>query len=213
MALLKRWTSSVSASFEWLLSQVENHEALVEGAIREMQAASAKARIQLGKVQRDRKAMEERLQEAEKGISLWAERAKKLAETERERAIECLKRKRISEREVEVTRTQLKGHEDLEHQMREDLKKIDLRIQELRQKKHAYLARQFRNQANSACHSDNIGLVAEIDEIFDRWELRIADNEVSPDPVDTFEQEFESAELRAEFEQELSVLMQKGGEQ
>lgn len=43
MNVFKRWTTSIASSFDYVINQVENHDALVTAAIREMQSSGAKA--------------------------------------------------------------------------------------------------------------------------------------------------------------------------
>ena len=58
MKTLKRLSTTVVSSFDWMISQVENHESLVNAAISEIQEAGARATVQLKKVKHDGAAME-----------------------------------------------------------------------------------------------------------------------------------------------------------
>ena len=94
MGIVRRFTSTVSSSFDWVITQIENHEALVGAAIRDAQGAVAKARAQLQRVKGDGQRLRERLSEAQTNMELWQDRAIRIAKTDQERAIECLRRKK-----------------------------------------------------------------------------------------------------------------------
>lgn len=211
MRLIKRWTTSVAASFDSLISQVENHEALVTSAIREMQEAGAKAKVQLQRVRRDGERMQKRLGELREKSELWAERAVRVHETDKQGALECLRRRKAVHREIEYLERQVAEHVRLEKQLTADLGKIGERLDELQRKKNALSARQYRSEALQAGQVDDLGLIAEIDDIFDRWEVKVCQAESFSESSDRFEADFESTEEGKVLEQELLELVERAG--
>ncbi|MCB0336427.1 MAG: PspA/IM30 family protein [Bdellovibrionales bacterium] len=203
MNMFKRWTTSVCASFDWMVSQVENHEALVASALREMQQAGAKARAQLKQVQRDGQTMRKRLLELEELEAAWKERALRSRESDNDAAIECLRRRKLVKREHASLSEQIEAHKRFEKQLTMDLKTIEERVAELKRRKNTLTARQYRNDAMQAGSAEEIGLIAEIDEIFERWEIKLDEKEsLTVSSFDVFETDFIDAEeedaLRAE---------------
>ena len=200
MNLIRRWTTSIASSFDYVMNQVENHDALVTAAIREMQTSGAKAKVQLERVKRDGERMRLRAQELIDMESAWAERAVRVHEEDKARALECVQRRNQTQRERQVLENQLKEHKRVEEQLIKDLKVIDERIGELKRKKNSYNARQYRAEALKAGQLSELGLIGEIDEIFDRWELKVTQYETSFTEADPLEADFkrdEDAQLLA----------------
>ena len=63
MHAFRRWTAGLVSRVDWMVSQVENHEALAESAIRDVQRAAARARVQLGRVRQDGSTLRRRRDE------------------------------------------------------------------------------------------------------------------------------------------------------
>lgn len=207
MSLFKRWTSTVYSSFDWMISQVENHEALVSSALREMKQAGAKAHAQLKQIQRDGAAMQRRISELKELEESWKQRALKAHEEDRERALECLQRRKQASSERRTLDEQLLKHSSFEKQLTADLKVIEQRISALKRKKHTLSARQHRSDALRASAPEEIGLIAEIDDIFERWELKLDQREDFSVCRDTFEDEFIEEESREALNKELEQLI------
>ncbi|MCC6953972.1 MAG: PspA/IM30 family protein [Deltaproteobacteria bacterium] len=211
MNIMKRWTTSLTSSFDWVISQVENHDALVTGAIREMQVAGSKARVQLDRVRRDGEKMRRRVFELDEILVSWEDRAVRSA-ADREKALECLRRKRTAEREQEHLRSQIAEHVRVEAQLSKDMKTIEERIQELKRKKNTLSARQYRAEAMKAGQLGELGLITEIDDIFDRWEMKLGQYESTSVEVDELAEEFETAEDIERLEAELRTLLKREAE-
>jgi phage shock protein A len=208
MRMLKRWVSCVATNFDWVLAQVENHEALVDSAIREMQAAGGKARVQLARVKRDGEAMRQRLVQYKEQEQAWTERAIRLGVGEQEKAIECLRRKRALELEIASLEKQSQEHSRLETQLTADLKHLSSRIEELKRKKNTMTARQYRAEAIRAGQTEDIALISELGDIFERWEGRLAEAEtINLAPEDSLEAELRSEEQQAQLKAELAELL------
>ena len=206
MRIFKRWTSGVVASFDWVANQVENHEALVAAAIAEMQEAAAKARMQMQRVQKDGEKLREQLEKSKADVDNWLDRAKRCPEEDQEKALECIRRKRRAEQEVKYLKEKLTSHSQLERQLKQDLEAVQTRLSELRRKKNSFLARKYNSDAQKAGSFEHVGLMHEIDDLFERWELRIAQCEPFVEPVDSFAKEFEDDEERQDLLSEFAAL-------
>ena len=207
MKLIKRWTTTLGSSFDWMITQVENHEALVESSLRDMSEASATARVKLNRVRNDGLKMRKRIAELTDAEEKWKERAKNTATTDREKAKECLKRALQSEKEISSLEEQVTEHRNLERQLGKDLEAIDQRVNQLKQRKHQLAARECRVKTNTSFGEENIGIVSEIDEIFERWEVKLAKCESYTSDCDNFETEFENEEEDLELEEALKNLL------
>jgi phage shock protein A len=209
MNILKRWTTTVSSSFDWMMNQVENHDALVTAAIREMQEAGAKAKMQLARVKKDGEQMRKRVVEVKEMVTVWEERAVRSNEKDRTKALECLRRKKRAAEEQKQIEKQLLEHETLEKQLIQDLRTIDERVNELKRKKNTFSARQYRAEALKAGQLSELGIIGEIDEIFERWDHKIVRYDSLAETHDDLDVEFEREEDRVALEIELEELVNK----
>ncbi|QYY36331.1 PspA/IM30 family protein [Ruficoccus sp. ZRK36] len=204
----KRWKITIGSGFESLISRVENHEALVTEAIREAQAASAKAKVKLSHVHRDGERLRARIEALTTDAENWERRAQAQADDNRERALECLRRRNIARRELEHLSTELARHEQTERSLSTDIGKLEEHMAGLRRRKNELAARDFRARALSASAPEEGTLLCGIDDIFERWELKLAETETfcEPTPVDTFADSFTAEEEKAGLEAELDEL-------
>ena len=207
MRMFKRWVSCLTTNFDWVITQVENHEALVDGAIREMQGAGQKARVQLARVQKDGELMRERLVQLKQQEQIWTERALRISTEDDDKALECVRRRRVIQQEISQLDKQASEHLKLETQLHADLKKLTLRIDELKRKKNAYTARQYRADAIRAGNTEDITLITEIGDIFERWDSRIIECETIAAPAeDKFEIDLKNEEEQVALRLELAEL-------
>jgi phage shock protein A len=209
MGTIARWTSRITASFDWLLDQVENHEALVTSAIKEMQEAASKAHVQLRRVQKDGERLRERHAVALEKTNLWRERALRVHDSDRSKALECMRRRKAAEREVDYLQKQLKEHDRVLLQLKADLGLIGDRIEELKRRKNAFSARQTRTEAIEVIQREELSAVREIDEVFDRWEIKLGVCDLANIAADSLEEEFEEGERLEELEVALDALVRE----
>ncbi|HET7542783.1 MAG TPA: PspA/IM30 family protein [Polyangiaceae bacterium] len=208
MARFKRWTHGVVASIDNLIVQVENHEAVVSSTLRELEQGVARSKVQLMRVERDGQALAQALDEEREAVIRWRERAAR--EAQEERALECLRRHKRSERRVlELTRNQAE-HARIEQQLKRDVQALEQRLFELRQQRNTMRTRQSRAEAFSMVQGAEGLENGEIGAIFERWETRVAETEIASGclvgPVDRFDEEFLDAEELAALKLELSDL-------
>ena len=90
MSRIQRWKLSMTSWVDGVLSQIENHEAAVNAAIGDVRQATARARVQLKRVERDQGSLRESLAQEESAAARWRTRA--VAAADEEAAIECLRR-------------------------------------------------------------------------------------------------------------------------
>ena len=211
MKAIKRWTSSVMASFDWMISQIENHEAMVNSAIQEASQASVRARARLNRVKTDGQAMRARLVELRSQADLWRDRAVQTARKDTDRATECLKRKRKVEREIAEAEANEREHARIEKNLNEDLAAVEAKLAQLRQQRNLMRTRQSRADAVKALHGPESGALSEIDEIFERWEVQIGEceayGESSGEAKDELESEYSDEEESARLKVELESLL------
>lgn len=208
MNIFTRVTTRVASSFDWVMNQIENHDALVQAAIREVQESGVKARIQLGRVQADGRKMEARKQTLEEQIVLWTERAKRSAAEDEKAALECVRRRREAEREKKALVDQLTQHRTFADQLAKDLRGLEGKLDELKRKRNAFSAKQHRADAVRAGQLSEFGTVSEIDEIFERWEEKLGEYDLSIAPKDELAEQFETEEESETLRTELKTILE-----
>jgi phage shock protein A len=214
MKSLRRLTASIVASFEGVVGQLENHEALVTAAIREAEQAASRARAQLARVQRDGAGLRKRVEELREQAALWEERAKKSSAIDKDRALECVRRRQRATIQAEKLEEQANNHIKLERQLIVDLRTVDDKLLALRQQRNIMRTRESRAEALKLIHSADSSFIGELDDIFDRWEARIVTCEdqsrgVVVDDMDGLTEEFESQEERDKL---LAILLSLQGD-
>ncbi|MDH3625102.1 MAG: PspA/IM30 family protein [Myxococcales bacterium] len=205
MNRVKRWTMSVTSWVDGVLAQVENHEAAVNSAIGRVRQSTARARVQLRRVERDEQALRESLAKEEEAAIAWRRRAKSAHDDEK--AFECLRRHKAAERRVVTLRQRLAEQERAHKELREGIKLLHGRLSELTERKNVMRTRQSHAEAAHGMTSA-AGPIGDLDEVFDRWESRVGEIEIAADygdPIDAFEadidHEEESRALRIELDE------------
>lgn len=209
MNSLRRLTASIVASFEGVVGQLENHEALVTTAIREAEQAAGRARAQLARVQKDGIAMRRRAEELQEQAALWEDRAKRIASQDESKALECIRRRQRYLGQVHAIEEQAIAHAKLERQLGADLSIVQEKLSTLRQQRNIMRTRESRAEALRVVHTVDSSTIGEIDDIFDRWEARICACEQHVDAISSNEADELSVEFASkEEEKELKVLLE-----
>jgi hypothetical protein len=73
MNRVKRWT--MTSWVDGVLAQIENHEANVDAAIVSVRKSTARARVQLRRVERDQTTLRDTLAAEDEAMSAWLRRA------------------------------------------------------------------------------------------------------------------------------------------
>jgi len=206
MKTIRRLTTSIMSTVSAGLSQIENHEGLVTAAIAEANQATVRAKVQSQRVRNDGLKLRARLIELHNAEQAWKERAVKCAAEDEAKALECVKRLKRSQREIAMLEIQVRQHSETERQLTEDVAQLESRLGNLKIQRNLMRSRESRADAVRAIQSHEVGVLGEIDEIFERWECKVAQYEVESQSStlasDDLEHEFiqveEQAELRAE---------------
>jgi|694.fasta_scaffold03113_18 phage shock protein A len=208
MNSLRRITASIMSSVEGVVGKLENHEALVTAAIREAEHSSGKAKARLGRVQKDGVDMRKRVEELREQAALWEERAKRVATQDETKALECIKRRQHYASQAKSLEEQAAHHAKLERQLNTDLVTVNEKLKSLRQQRNILRTRESRAEALRAVSSIESSTIGEIDDIFDRWEARIAACEEHVDSAESCQQDDLSIEFTSkEEEQELRAVL------
>jgi len=215
MSLIKRISASITTSLDNAVRKVENHDAVIDAALKESQRAAARTRVRLARVLKDGKNLEARRDELAAATGQWTERAKKVANKDEARALECLRRRKECETQARSLQDAIVRHGELEARITSNLKKIEARIAEVSQQRNVMRSRQSVSEAMRVINNVEGVACGEIEDTFDRWEINLSESEVmfggasASDSLDTaFAQEEDEETLRAE----LADLLDNDGE-
>ena len=212
MSLIRRISTSITSSVDRAVSKVENHDAIINSALRDTQQAAARSRVRLARVLKDGHALKTRHANLQIAVSRWTERAKSIGATDESKALECLRRRKDCETQLQNLQLSIEKHDELEARIAEQVKKIEARIGKVSQQRNMMRSRQSVAEAMRTINNIEGVSYGEIEDTFDRWEINLGETEIlmgassTTDPLDsTFLAEEDTAELRAE----LSVLLQQ----
>jgi phage shock protein A len=214
MNLFKRWTSGIVGRIDGIVARVENHDALVQSTIREQQDTLARAHVQLSRVHKDGAALKERLQTQLQAEVQWKERAKACLQDE-ERALECLRRGKSAGRSAKILQERITEHRAVETRLENDIRALQEGLQDLKEQRNVMRARQTRAEAMDAVRDNRGQMAGEIQDVLERWEIRIKQTEFNGnclvEPADQLEEGFGKEEERQALRQELEELRRNHG--
>ena len=207
MSLIRRISATLTSSVDRAVSKVENHDAIVNAALRDTQQAAARSRVRLERVRKDGRALNSRRLSLEEARDRWTERARHIAASDEPKALECLRRRGDCETQLRKLKDAIENHEELEGRIAEQVKKIEARIGEVTHQRNMMRSRQSVAEAMRAIHNIEGVSYGEVEETFDRWEINLGETEImvgahSPsDPLDSeFLVEEDTEALRAELQ-------------
>lgn len=209
--MLHRWKTSIISGFEHVVSRVENHEAIVAAALREARESAAGARVKLNRLKRDGVRMQDRLVELRSAEEAWTGRCLKSRSFDENKALECLRRRKGIQLEIRQLENELARHQELDVRLTRDLAMIEERVRELTCRKNAFSARAFRARALELTSPGLSHSISDVEDVFDRWEIRLAETEplAGALPLDSLESEFVAEEEKAALRAELDALQEE----
>ncbi|MBT8100672.1 MAG: PspA/IM30 family protein, partial [Gammaproteobacteria bacterium] len=159
----------------------------------------------LERVRRDGHSLKTRHANLKQASGRWTERAKNVAAQDEAKALECLRRRKDCETQLQNLEVSIDKHDELEARIAEQVKKIEARIGEVAQQRNMMRSRESVAEAMRTISNIEGVSYGEIEDTFDRWEINLGETEIlmgattSSDPLDTaFLAEEDTAELRAE---------------
>lgn len=211
MTLLKRITTSVRASVEHLVDQIENQDAIVESAIHEMRQANAAARARLRRVRQDRDQLEAKLSELDTAAAQWQQRAIASSEKDEGLALDCLARRDQCREKCATLRQTLERQAREQGQLEARIAQAEDRVSELVRRRNLLRSRECNAEALRRVEQWPCSGAMEIETVFERWEGRIggAEPTLEPAEIDALEYRFRQAERTSALRAELSDLINK----
>ena len=215
MGLFKRITATFGASVENVVSRVEDHDAIIRSAIADSRRAAARARAQLGRVQRDGERLREQHRQVGEDISRWTSRALEVANADEDKALACIKRKQAAESRKAQLDVQLAEHHELEQRLTARINELESRVGEINRQRNAMRSRQSAAEAERIVQRIEGDGVLSTEETFERWEATLLETELTDPPVaesDPLEMEFVRKEEEESLRQSLRALKKENPE-
>jgi phage shock protein A len=210
MSIFKRLTATFSSRVDHMVSQIENHDAVVEVAIKESRQATARAKVRLARVQRDGELLRSKISQLQSDEALWTNRARDVAHKDQDRALGCVRRRKLCQKQLEQYQQAFIKHEALEQKLAQDIHAAERKLTEMSQQRNLMRTRQSAAEAlNSICGVDE-SVALDVAEAFERWEVKVTESELevgSVDSVDLLEREFLQTEDKKALQAELEELL------
>jgi len=213
MNLIKRLTTSVTATLDSAVGQLENHDAIVEATIKQTRQAVAKTRARINTLRHQQSAYERQLTDANDQAQLWAERAKALAASDKDKALQCVARLNHCQSEAKRLTQSVEQQKNLIHDVTVNLEKLQTKLQEMTHKHNLMRSRQTVANVNRAV--TNVDVDETLSDTFERWESIVLEHEFAVSDVcsaDSLDHELSMQESDAALMAQLEQLTQADGQ-
>ncbi|HSH42882.1 MAG TPA: PspA/IM30 family protein [Arenicellales bacterium] len=209
MSILKRLSATMFSRVDQVVSEIENHDAVIESAIRDNRRALAKARVRFNRLEADGRRLAQRLEDLRTREAQWTHRAQNTADQHEQTALRCLQKRRECRRQITATEQALAEHRKAESRLAKELEIIEERVTQIGQQRNLMRSRQSTAEAMRTFKALEDSTYVDIDDTFERWEVKIAEAELASgerDDSDDLEQDFIEAEELANLREELKEL-------
>lgn len=214
MNLIKRITTSVSATLDSAVDQLENHDAIIDATIKQTRQAVAKTKARINTLRQQQHAYEAQLSEAQEQHALWTQRATRLADKEQDKALQCLSRRNQCQNDIDRLSTLIDQQKTLIRDVSLNLGKLQLKMDEMSQKHNLMRSRQAVADVNRAV--GRASREESVNDTFERWESIVMEHEMAVSDVcarDPLDAEFSEIESEAELLAQLAELTDKDNQQ
>jgi phage shock protein A len=209
MSLIKRLSATLFSRVDQAVSQIENHDAVIDASIRDARRAAAQAKVRLARVRNDGQRLHAKLKALREAQTSWTDRARGCAENDEDTALECLCRRRDCQRQAADLESTLERHGELERRLAIEVQDLESRVSEISQQRNLMRTRQSAAEALRSINAVDSSKSIDIDDTFERWEIQITEAELATgqaDPSDTLERQFLKAEDREALRAELRAI-------
>lgn len=209
MSILKRLSATMFSRVDQVVSEIENHDAIIETAVRDNQQALAKAKVRFNRLKADGRRLRHRLDELQASEAQWTRRARDKAGQDEQTALQCLHKRRECRRQIANAENALGEHRKAENRLARELEIMEERVKQISQQRNLMRSRQTAAEAmrtfkaiEDCCHIN-------IDDTFEKWEVKVTEAELACGDfgtTDSLEQQFVEEEELADLREELNEL-------
>jgi len=196
MNSFKRLYISIKGQIDHAADEFENHEALANVAIQDLQTIASKTRLHLHRVSKMTEQYQKQLDEQKQQEVLWTSRAIKAKKQDEEKAIQCVKRLLQTKKQITLLEQQHQESSNQQNKIRDDLNAIQEQLLILNNKKEMLAVRQNRSHLQGAIQENQHNSLDSVQHVFDRWEGRVvsAEYDIPTTPTDSLMDDFEQEE-------------------
>jgi len=209
MKLIKRLSTSITATLDSAVGQLENHDAIVEANIKQTRQAVAKTRARINTLRQQHQAYQAQLKDAKEQYDIWTQRAASLANNDQEKALQCVARRNQCEADIGRLSYSEKQQADLVRDVTANLQTLQTKLDEMTQKHNLMRSRQTVADVNRAVAYANID--DNLNDTFERWESAVLEHEFAVSDAcsrDTLDLELTRAENEADLLAQLAMITQ-----
>lgn len=197
MNSFKRLFVSLKSQIDQVADEFENHEALADAAINDLQDIARKTRLQLHRLNKLSNDYQQQIEHRQQQALLWSERAIKARRDDEDKALQCVKRLRQCQQQIKLLEKQLLTSSEQESKLQTDLNTIQEQLLTMNNKKALLAARQTRNHSRQTLQAQSSNPLQDAEQIFARWEETVIGDEwLEPEtlPIDNLAAGFEAEE-------------------
>lgn len=214
MSRMKRTLSALFYKVDQVVGEIENHDAVITQAIAEQQKMLAKARIEYRRLQSQRTKAEDDILALREKTKTWKDRALGVGEDE-DTAVACVAQMERLEAQVEQRQRMVAEFQQAQVRMNEDIQRAEAQLRDLKQKHQLLRARQTTADALGSLGDLGQTRGHDLQDSFDRWEVRISQHEVLTDVElgiddEALDRQFRKEEDRAKLKSRLQDLKHGG---
>ncbi|MPV86132.1 PspA/IM30 family protein [Ostreibacterium oceani] len=211
MKMLKRLTTTLSASVSQAVDSIENHDAIIDAALKQAREELAKTQSRLSTLRRRDMQLKQQQTSLAAQYQAWGERAKRIAESDESQALQCLSRRQHCQQQIDQLATAMAENKQLDSELNDNIVQMQQRIHEISQQQQRLRAQQSVAEINESYyqHVEN----EDLDKVFERWETTVLKKSYHTEHVkkpqgDPLEAQFKQQEHDAALKAELAALLQ-----
>ena len=215
MSLIKRIAATVYAQVDQTVSQIENHDAVIQSAIKQIQRAASRTKVRLSRVKADGERLRRQLAELTTEQAHWAERAKRVAGNDRETALQCLSKRQTCRQQIGQLEIALQQHDELSQKLASEYDRVESHLRQIKDQRNLMRTRESAADAVRMLSALDCTGGIDIEDTLERWEIRITEAEMQTgqfdEPVkqDALDRRFLDEEQRDALDAELQQLMKE----
>lgn len=207
MKLIKRLSTSITATLDSAVGQLENHDAIVAASIKQTRQAVAKTRARINTLRQQHQAYQAQLKEAKEQFVVWTNRATDLAASDQQKALQCVARRNQCEADIGRLSYSEKQQADLVRDVTANLQTLQTKLDEMTQKHSLMRSRQTVADVNRAVAYANTD--DNLNDTFERWESTVLEHEFAVSDAcsgDSLDLELTRAEDEADLLAQLQII-------
>lgn len=211
MSILKRLSTTLISRIDRVVTEIENHDAVIQAALNEMNSKMAKAKIALNQACRERDRIKTELETQQSNVHRWQERAIICAKTDESKALECLRRSHKSRDRAAMLQKSLGEYTRSIEKMTGNIQSSAQRLNEMKQRLTLMRAKQATSKTDATAHSNCGDAESIVEDTFNRWEMHLNHDDIpldcTTDDMDELEHAFITQEQQNDLRSELTALL------